>query len=361
MHANKVGFSEPEKGPLFLVGASRSGTQMMQSILNQHTAVGLANETHYFDDLRDRIAGQSDQPLTEKERAICIDYFRALAHRPYGMKGDPEKSDISRDEMMARARELQNGADAYFQAFCQICAERKGKRIWGEKTPRHIYRIDDMLGRYSQAKVICMVRDGRAVVTSYRDWRNQGGFDRLRKEPTFPEALNAEHRRTRQSYNIVNASLLWKASVNAALMAREKFGPDRVYVQRYEDLAQSPEERVRDLCAWLGIEYEPSMLDVPMHNSSFSQFARTAGVSLEPLDRWKEKLSEHEIATIQAVCGGVLKNAGYELLPVPGAPFSVGWELVKAPVAGVRAMLVNRHRTGNLLLYVWRRLLTAMG
>ena len=38
-------------GPVFLVGSSRSGTALLQAILN-NADVHLAGETHYFDDLR---------------------------------------------------------------------------------------------------------------------------------------------------------------------------------------------------------------------------------------------------------------------------------------------------------------------
>ena len=44
-------------GPVFVVGPSRSGTTMMQTVLSSHPRVALASETHYFDDLRPRIGG----------------------------------------------------------------------------------------------------------------------------------------------------------------------------------------------------------------------------------------------------------------------------------------------------------------
>ena len=37
--------------------------------------------------------------------------------------------------------------DGYFEAFCRVLARRNGAEIWGEKTPRHIFRLQEILTR----------------------------------------------------------------------------------------------------------------------------------------------------------------------------------------------------------------------
>ena len=93
-------------GPVFIVGASRSGTAMLQSVLRRNPDVRLAGETHYFDDLRPRVIGKRLADLDATSRDACADYFRALTVRPYGKNGDPAKSVFSREELLARAEEL---------------------------------------------------------------------------------------------------------------------------------------------------------------------------------------------------------------------------------------------------------------
>ena len=164
-------------GPIFLCGPSRSGTAMLRSALNGHPSVHLAGETHYFDDLRQRFEDPSSGVLSSELASEAADYFCALSHRPYGHHGDPTQGRISPQQLRERAEQLGGTGDAYFQAYCEIEAEQASKSIWGEKTPRHIFRINDILTKFPDAKVVCMSRDPRAVVASYRDWRNQGGFD----------------------------------------------------------------------------------------------------------------------------------------------------------------------------------------
>ena len=41
--------------PIFIVGASRSGTNLLRAAMNKHSTLWISGETHYFDDLRTRL------------------------------------------------------------------------------------------------------------------------------------------------------------------------------------------------------------------------------------------------------------------------------------------------------------------
>ena len=142
---------------------------------------------------------------------------------------------------------------------------------------------------------------------------------------------------------------------NAALGARDRFGESRVWVQRYEDFVADPAAAGQALMAWLGLDFEEGLLEVPMHNSSFSSFSREAGVSKAPVERWREKLSGGEIAVIQDCCGALMDRVGYRREPTGLAPTRmVPW--VTLPYAVLSAARANKDRTGNLPAYILRRL-----
>jgi hypothetical protein len=344
------------RGPIFIVGASRSGTAMLHAILGRNPCIGLMGETHYFDDLRPRMAGKLISEMSEDERASCENYFRALTERPYGKQGDPEASWIESGVLLAEAATTGDDTDSLFEAFCKMYTKRIGAVIWGEKTPRHVFRIDDILEAFPQGKVICLVRDPRAVISSYRDWRYQGGLQEGENDMDYKEAIRADEDRARKSYNIVLASLMWRAATNAAFSGIERHGTDRVRVLRYEDITNEPEGNLKNLCNWLGVSFDIEMLEVPLHNSSTIEFDKHGGVSKEPQNRWRTALSQREINIVQKVTGKTMTVAGFAPIKVKESFLDVPLAFAKLPFAALRAARANRSRYSSLAEYAMRRL-----
>jgi len=342
--------------PLFVAGPSRSGTALVRSLMNGHPDIHIANETHFFDDLRRRVS--ADSPLDSDEQAVAVDYFRSLAHRPYGHFGDPDQGWLDGVELARRARSGGGRSDDYLQAYCEMSAvHERGAvaRVWGEKTPRHIFRVDEIFDAFPEARLVAMVRDPRAVVASYKKWRNRGGLPGA-DDPAHENKLAAEAERIRRSYHPVLLSLLWRGQANAGAAALERHGPERVRVQRYEDLVQNPEETTREMSEWLGLEYASEMLDVPMHNSSFSTFDKGRGVSVEAVERWRDVLDGGEVAAVQRTCEALMDANGYEPVPVTASRRDRAQPYVSLPRASVDALRANGDRSGGVPSYLARRI-----
>jgi hypothetical protein len=340
------------EGPVFVVGPSRSGTALVRSLLNNHPTLHLVGETHYFDDLRPRVGGNT--VLEDVGARRCEDYFLALTHRPYGHQGDPELATISRERLRRDAGELGRTPDAYFEAYCRLVASDEGSGLWGEKTPRHVFRIDDILETFPTARIVALVRDPRAVIASYRDWRNQGGFD-LDADPELEAAVAQDNLRAHRSYNLVVHSMLWRSTANAVLAASARHGRSRIHAQRYEDLVREPETSARELFEWLGLDFMPELLDVPVHNSSFSAFDRRGGVSSVGLERWREKLADDEVAVVQSVCRSSLRACGYQPTATHGSRLALTRAYLGVLPGVVRAVASNRERIAGLPAYIWGR------
>ena len=345
--------------PIFIVGASRSGTALLRTILNEHPDIYITGETHYFDDLRIKLGKAVASPLSPKQRRNSEDYFMALSHRPYGHQGVPELGDLSRTELTETSDRLGGKGDSYFEAYCKIGAINLNRNSWGEKTPRHVYRINEIVERFPDAKIICMVRDPRAVVTSYKYWKNQGGFD-LEKDPGHHDALVNEETRARRSYHVLTSCLLWRGAVRASRDAQEQFGESRVRILRYEDIVTNSEEAVRDLCQWLGEEFSDQMLKVQTLNSSFMTYSQQTGIVLGSVERWKNVLTKKEIGFVEWCCGSSLTSLGYQSVGGRTPWGSVLINCLTWPASVLTASIVNKKRIAGLWAYGLRRLRFAL-
>ena len=345
-------------GPVFICGASRSGTSLLAATIDLFDSIAVTGETHYFDDLRSQMKFQASSRLSPGAlRDRVEDYFLALTHRPYGHTGDPTKGWMHREQLRAEAEARGASCDAYFEAFCILHARRAGKDAWGEKTPRHAFRIAEILELFPTARVLFMARDPRAVVASYRDWRNQGGFD-LETDPGHADSLADEARRTRASYHPILASLLWLGAARSALRGRASFGDARVRIVRYEALCTEPERTVREIAEWLGTRPPQRTDSVPLRNSSYERFTAEGGFSTAPLQRWRETLSPREISTIERVTWSTLQDFGYKSVNDrrPSLLRCAPAYLTLIPSI-TRAARANMRRTGGgLLQYIARRL-----
>jgi hypothetical protein len=335
----------PFSGPIFVVGPSRSGTTLLRHILNGHDRVWLMGETYYFDDLRPRF-GDPSSCLQGSELRECEEFLARLNERYPRLA-------VRLDAVRRDARRIGGGADAYFEAFCRRKARRRGREIWGEKTPRHVFRIADMLAAYPQARIVCTVRDPRAVVASQRDFWQRALRERNRKRRA---RLRREYMRSKQQYNLILTTLLWNATVDATYEARRRFGGDVVFIQRYEELVAEPERAARGLAEWIGLDFQDSMLGVNVVRSSSAAIDGRPGISTEPVERWRATLSPEEVAVIQAIAGRTLSELGYERHEVRTSAHRVALILLALPLDVLQALLANRHRLARTPEFMRRRI-----
>jgi hypothetical protein len=163
-------------------------------------------------------------------------------------------------------------------------AARFGKSRWGDKRPTYFRNVEMLRALFPDAQFVHIVRDGRDCVAS------------LKRMPWWQ----------RDGRNAVDAMAWWVEAVECARRAKKALPADSFYEVRYEDLVADPQRELQALCAFLGEDFEKSMLeshvaaaDLPerqrlgWHAGTGEQVdTRRIGSHATGLDDWERQLME---------------------------------------------------------------------
>lgn len=270
-------FHKSSKAPIFICGEGRSGTKLLRDCLAKHSSLHTFRCESYFfvnstfqkmrfiDEIKDT------DLLIKAVLAALLSKNKPSAERIIKSRNfEPEY-----DEYLLEIKKLiTEGMEINKFTFLDICANylthKVSKARWIEKTPYHIYYIEKIKSFYPDAKFIVNYRDPRAVVASW-----------LKKD---------------SNKTLLGVTDTWNKVANEIQSIKDK-GLTNVYFMKYEALISDPEKILKEICSFLDIDYNPSLLDVSVVNS-FYQEQGTVGFSKEAVNRWKSILSANQIELI---------------------------------------------------------------
>jgi hypothetical protein len=206
--------------PVFVVGCPRSGTTLVQTMLDSHPHMCVTYEADFLVDIPLGLRSSRANSAQALRSAVAHPNFRtpncdvALAHavcRELGIMDSPGAMRVL----------------AASQALAQ------GKTRWGNKTPKALLHLAELAVVYPDAQFIHVIRDGR-------------------------EAASSQMRVSDRS--LVQGALLWRTGLRTGRRAGSRLGRERYLEVRLEEVLASPEAQLRRMCAFLGEDFAPSML-----------------------------------------------------------------------------------------------------
>jgi hypothetical protein len=176
---------------------------------------------------------------------------------------------------------------------------------WGDKNNFYLNHIARLRDIWPAARFVHLVRDGRDVACSYREVMAQASTSPY--APALPTDIAKIAGTWAQDVRTIAEGL-------AGVPAADRFG------LRYEDLTTAPEATLAPLCAFLGVAFDPAMLQ--FHQANREQALEPAATmdwkrrTTEPANpgtvgRHKALLSAQEIGTFEATAGAELRRHGY--------------------------------------------------
>jgi hypothetical protein len=265
--------------PVFVVGSQRSGTTLLAVLLDRHSGIAIPPETHFFGHFR-RHLHRRDHP--GGHQALIDEFFRN--RRAADMNLEPSA-------FLNRFRRYPANLPHLLRAALEQYGASRGKPRPGEKTPSHLEFVPLIIQWFPGARVVCIVRDGRAAVLSAAKLGWYKG-------------------------DIVGLSLKWRR--NAARMMRfERRFPHQFTRVRYEDLLRHPRRVLSDIDRFIGIPFEESQFDTSVRSDLIPEWEGKwkgkSGAELDAtrLDGWRDEVTAEENWLMKLLMGTYLDRLNY--------------------------------------------------
>ncbi|MBK1650000.1 sulfotransferase [Rhabdochromatium marinum] len=239
--------SEPlaQRNPraIFLLSAPRSGSTLLQAILAGHPMLFAPPELHllWFKDLAERRAAFHHP----ENRHLTSGAIRAL------MALDGLSAGAASAQIQALESQQLPISDFYRLLQHRCSANQPGTRWLVDKTPAYAYSrpvLDRAEHLFEEPLYIHLVRHPGGMTRSFID---------AKLERTVPFMQRHANSFSTEQF----AELAWLTCNGNITACLAQIPAQRHYSLRYEDLVSAPEPTLRALCAWLGLDFQPAMLD----------------------------------------------------------------------------------------------------
>jgi Sulfotransferase family len=281
----------------FVVGVGRSGTTLLRLMLDAHPDLAIPPETPFLPELID--AARDPRATPESLVAVIASHRRA-----------PDFEELGWDVLKGRFATVDPiEPSGILRGFYGAYAESRSKPRWGDKTPRHAARIEQLAEVLPEARFIHLIRDGRDVVLS-----------RIESLALRPKTIDKVSRQ-------------WS---NRVMKARRQGTRTGRYVEvRYEDLVVDPEPVLRRLCSFCELDFDPAMLQYYEHSgdrlaeiahdlppgkkrpgrAAESRLALHDRLTHPPdttrVARWRSEMSAEDLEAFDREAGELLRELGY--------------------------------------------------
>lgn len=269
--------------PFFIFNAGRSGSTLINRMLNEHPEIGLPSEQYFL--------GPAIFKYQFYNYLLWRDLIQVIVGELWDVKKHTWNLDIQKN---IRSIITWTGKERSLQRIIEVLyREVVAENIWGDSTPLNVVYCPEIYRVFPQAKYIFLLRDGRDVVASYR----AGGSE------AFGDLADLESACRR--WVLAMEHLEWLKNQTSVLEVT------------YEDLVRDPQVVMNRICQHLSVSEFDNWRDYPKNipDSSFYEPSHHDAIRQMPfrdsIGKWKEALNSEEQAYCHRLMGRHLKRQGY--------------------------------------------------
>jgi len=286
-----------QSAPVFVFGAARSGTTLTYRVMDFHQAVFMMPRDTYFVPHYWNIRHQVPRKALHK-------MLLWVGQGPDLVEGSECRKDLY--QKLLRLMEDDDPRKIFsFVSYLSYMQQKVKKDTsvtwWAERTNSHSYAFETLKKWYPTCKFIFCIRDPRAVIAS--------ALGAQKKNGTYPSSVSGY---------CLNAAISW-AGRNRLIGQIQRQYPNDIFVSRYEDLVSKPIEHINHLWQFLDLpvlnetDLRLKIDDLGPIYQSKTGVNRVSGIDTRSIERWRDLLSDEQVAIIEDTTWQVAKNLGYIL------------------------------------------------
>jgi hypothetical protein len=288
-----------DSSPVFIVGGSRTGSEMLKTMLSISPELDFIDEIFLLCPrwLHSDLDRNIRRHVGSLKEAGALDRLMDLMYsgKPYGWFWTAIEQEVDRDLLYAELAKSELSLRAIFDALMCTHAKARGKSGIGAKFPLHYSYTDTLVDWFPSCRIIHTTRNPKAVYASQAAKYIQAN-DGL---------IGRSYRRSLQFVHI-NIQTAWTARLH-----RQMKDAPNYRLLRYEDVINNPETELQQLCDFLQVPFLDAMLSPHQYGSSFDKIGASRGVDNSSLERWRKTISPRTARLIDTLQKAPSRTLGY--------------------------------------------------
>jgi len=275
--------------PFFIIGAQRSGSTLLRSILVANQKIAIPPETFVLYKAFRKFRTHQHLDWKDLSRLIISEFE---SHKNFGRwNTNLFPCYQAAFQLPKKERSLAKLIEIIYSQYIED--NNPTAEMWGDKTPYNTLYINWIYKLYPKAKYVHLLRDGRDAINS------------LLKLGWYT--------------NINDACWRWETSVRMAQKLKAKLEEDSFLEIKYEHLVREPQKEIKRLCTFLRIQFSPEMLNpqqtagkimkntiaTPQHKNILKP------INSSRIGNWEQELDASQKALIHRHIGKTLRRLKY--------------------------------------------------
>ena len=265
--------------PIFIIGGSRTGSEMLKTMLSASPEIDFVDEAFFHCPrwLHKDLATNIRQHVGSLEADDAVDKLLELLYSgiPYGWLWSEVEQELDRDLLRAELSKDALTQRSILASVMNVHAAMRGKTGVGAKFPVHYSMTNKLVEWFPECRLIHTTRSPKDVYAS-----------QAAKYTTSSQNWVARNFSRLQQFAHINIQTTWTARCHLNFQTYPNYR-----LVRYEDVVTNPEEAIRDLCEFLDVPFVEQMLAPNQYGSSYGNKKERRGIATKSIGRWREKIS----------------------------------------------------------------------